>query len=623
MITIDRREERVSWVCAVLLLLNAGGIYMLAAKHLQALQVEYLLQTAALAGIGGLVAILAGAQAALERAAREELRDEAALAGRERQIFDTELDATGRRQQAAAQFRKAILPITVVIISVAEAALSVMVARRLLTVDRAPTSEVGGMLPVAAILLVVGVLSFVVGKYVAGMAFGEKRVYLRAVSGVVLLVAVLSAASALASLLLYWEQPGIARAAGWLFIVVGLALAVELVTLLVVDLYRPHGADVEDLAVYESRILGIFTQPRGVLLNLADIIEYQFGFQLTEQTLARSFRGIVLPVVAVQLVTLGLLTSLVYVQPHEYAVAQQWGRPGLQELGPGLHVRLPWPATRVERIPAGRVATLRVAPPGLEALETSDDKDIGLILWQHSVFSKGLFLAAGPQSQVDQTGVAVNLAVAVADIRYSINDARAFYTSHQRPRELLRLLSRRQLSRFLLSIDLSELLSKGPVAMQTSLRDQLQTTVDARKLGVTIVSVGIPALQPPPAVAPAFEAVLKAGADAEVDVLMAKQYVAVETAKASEEAGRYISEANAETVRTIKLAEAEVLVFQKLRAVHAKSPELYETRVAMDALELWLKDVRKVIITSKSDSDVISIELKKVRPDLLDAFGGD
>jgi regulator of protease activity HflC (stomatin/prohibitin superfamily) len=311
------------------------------------------------------------------------------------------------------------------------------------------------------------------------------------------------------------------------------------------------------------------------------------------------------------------------VQPHEYAVVQQWGRTDLQELGPGLHVRLPWPATRVERIPAGRVATLRVAPPGLQKLESSDAKDVGLILWQHNVFSEGLFLAAGPEAAADQTGIPVNLAVAVADVRYSIKDARAFYTSHQRPRELLQLLSRRELSRFLLSIDLSELLSKGPVAMQEELRDELQATADARKLGVSVVSVGIPALQPPPAVAPAFEAVLKARADAEVDVLTARQYAAIETAKAAEQASRHISEANAETVRAIKLAEAEVMVFKKLRVVHANSPDLYETRAAMDALELWLKDVRKVIIASRSDSDVITLELKKVRPDLLDAFGGD
>ena len=185
---------------------------------------------------------------------------------------------------------------------------------------------------------------------------------------------------------------------------------------------------------------------------------------------------------------------------------------------------------------------------------------------------------------------------------------------------LLQLVSRRELSRYLLENDLPQLMASGRGAMAVALRERIEVAAKARGLGVEVDSVGVRALQPPPQVAEAWEGVVQARADAGRLMAEAEAYAVKQRATAATVASTLVTEAEAATVRAVKMATAEAKTYDKLRLVHADYPELLETRAAMDAVEVWLRDARKVIIASKREREVITLELKKARPDIMEGF---
>ena len=109
---------------------------------------------------------------------------------------------------------------------------------------------------------------------------------------------------------------------------------------------------------YDSRLLGLFAEPQGVLRTIAATLDYQFGFEVSDTWFYRFMERAIVPLLLVQVVSLWLLTSLVVVDPDEVAFVERLGVPyvtaedqakGLQAslLHPGFYLKWPWPISRL------------------------------------------------------------------------------------------------------------------------------------------------------------------------------------------------------------------------------------------------------------------------------------
>ena len=122
-------------------------------------------------------------------------------------------------------------------------------------------------------------------------------------------------------------------------------------------------------------------------------------------------------------------SCLVMINPHEEGVVIRFGMIGEEVLEPGLHLKLPWPISRVERYDVGRVRTVRAGG------------DIDLrsnvpILWtnEHTIGKPTHLIVAPPKGLMKEArnsgsgdgeaekAPSVSLVNAEMDVQYRIDD---------------------------------------------------------------------------------------------------------------------------------------------------------------------------------------------------------
>jgi len=618
-----RNQERLAIGAGALQSVLAAAAFILAQGHEAAALAGHIYQAGNLVLVGGLVSFLAAFHAYLARLADEERRDNESLKERDANLFSGELEM-GRQQRALRSFTRIILPLLLMGISLAETVPALWIARLVNASDPRRMPMDTSFLPAAALLGAGAIVCFVSGKYCAGAASGGRLLFLRPVCGRLLLSAVACLIGAVAALAAHWHFPLIAQWTVWLGCLAAVALVGERIATWIVDLYRPQSRRIADRPVYESRFLALFGQPRGFFASLADMVDYQFGFQISERRLYRFLGRAVLPFLLIQIVTLFLLTAIVHVGPREKGLGESWGSAEPVVLEPGIHLMKPWPATWVSHIPTESIQQITV---GTEWKATDAESGSDLKLWLERAGGRDLVLAAGKRGGGDVSAeprtrpAAVNLGVVGITVHFRVSDAQTFFKAHHQPVALLRHVSRRALSGFLLSRDFSELLRDDISGVDDELERLIEDGVAKHDLGIEIVFVGIERLEPPPSVAPAFRDVLNAREERRQLLVAAEQFAIEELAAAAAEANEILSKARAETARITKLAAVERVNFLQQSEIYRRYPKLYRNSRWMDYLETWLPSVRKVVMTFENGQDVINIHLKKERPSLLDLDG--
>ncbi|MDP6450621.1 MAG: hypothetical protein QF773_07385, partial [Lentisphaeria bacterium] len=264
----DSRQERIAFA-GVVQLIFAATLYAFGQEHRLATGSYFVVQLANILLVGGLVAGLAAFHAWMARLAAAEAGDES-VDDTDHLLFDNETDAMGERQRARRQFERTILPVLVIGLSVLEGVLAVWVIRSQTALAITQQSaELDPLLSISSLLVAAGIVSFIYGKYCAAVAYGENAVFLRPVCGFALWSAIVCLVGAMTALLRYWGHTGIGTAVTWICAVAAVLLALERILLWIVEHYRPHTGRLPERTIYESRLLAVFSHPRGVMGNLA------------------------------------------------------------------------------------------------------------------------------------------------------------------------------------------------------------------------------------------------------------------------------------------------------------------------------------------------------------------
>lgn len=267
------------------------------------------------------------------------------------------------------------------------------------------------------------------------------------------------------------------------------------------------------------------------------------------------------------------LTGLYVVRPEQQAVVRLLGRAGAP-VKPGLHYRLPYPLTRIDKVK----------------------------VYERKRVSVGFRLGdqtTGRQPQASETQFLTgdeNLVNIQMLLQYTVRDPRQYLFAAVNPERLLEAAASAALTEQLTPIKVDEVLTVGRTSIQNAVHQRAQEIVDAYGCGVQIDNVTITQVLPPPEVADAFKDVASARGDAVRFVNEAHGYASDILPRARGEAQRMLREAEAYQVSVVNQAKGDAQRFEELLAEYAKAPDVTRTRIYLEAMEEILPRLNKVLV---------------------------
>ena len=99
-------------------------------------------------------------------------------------------------------------------------------------------------------------------------------------------------------------------------------VAIENLLSLIFEIYRPRVATEGARTLYESRLIGLLGQPQGIVTTVAQALDYQFGFKVSETWFYQFLEKALAKIILAQLAVLFVTTMVVIIDPHEKAVVE-------------------------------------------------------------------------------------------------------------------------------------------------------------------------------------------------------------------------------------------------------------------------------------------------------------
>lgn len=576
-------------------------------------------------GLGVLVALISWFQMRLEERERiEKLEfDELAKGGASSSTLFNTQDAEGfPARRSREQFEKFFVPGFTVLLLLVQGFGAWWLWRWLGKLPAAPTlnQPLVGM----AIFGMLALVLFLLGQFSTGLARLEKHRLLQPGASQVLLGAYLLAlvVAAIAAV-----QSGFDKAdligARVLVILLGL-LAIENLLTLLLEIYRPRIKGKVGRLLYDSRVVGLVSHPEGIFTTVAHTLDYQFGFKVSDTWFYQFMKRSMAWLAFCYLLILAASTSLVYVQPGEEALLERFGQPvaGREVLGPGFHAKMPWPIDAALRFRTQEIQSFDI---GIER-DLEKERQESTILWTVSHYKQeyNLLVANREPSSGVTNGVSgkkappVNLLTVSIPVQYQISDVRAWAYNYSDGGELLKEIATREVVRYLVAVDVNEIMSTGRFKAGEELRERLQAQADELKMGVRVLFVGLQDIHPPIAVGGAYEKSVGAKQTREANILKARAYAIRTNAMAIAESTRRKLTASAASTNKIAAALATESLFTNQMAAFKASPEVYAQRSYLQTLAKNSSDARKFVVAVSNANEVIMLNMEdKIRDDLL------
>lgn len=310
-----------------------------------------------------------------------------------------------------------------------------------------------------------------------------------------------------------------------------LVLALEILLNFVLDFYRPRAAGEEPRPSFDSRLLGLFTEPGGIAKSIADAMNYQFGFEVSKTWFYKLLERSVVPLIGFALLTLVAASCMMFVEAEEAAVVERFGEKR-RVVGSGFHWKLPWPIECAYKVRTRTVHEFHVGD-----LEEPDPSrtDEELILWTNKHSSEphlevltaaprlAPYLEGGRVDTVDpetargtRVTVGEGLAVPVSQLRvaltihYRILDPYQWLRTYSDPEGVLEAIAERSMTRYSAGVEVSDLLGGDRGRIESALEKSIKQEAQNRGLGIDIVFIGLQGVHPPAETAEAFQDVIGA-----------------------------------------------------------------------------------------------------------------
>jgi membrane protease subunit HflK len=282
-----------------------------------------------------------------------------------------------------------------------------------------------------------------------------------------------------------------------------------------------------------------------------------------------------------------LATSFYMIATDEQGVLCQFGRVVDDRVPPGIHAKLPWPCDAVTRLKARETKRLGlgVALAGQVTGWTPSPAEVELLSGDKNI---------------------VNVELVV---QYDIAEPRDYLFGSVAPEDLLKAAAKNALLEVVGRMPVEEVLYEKRVEIQQRVQERLAKLAGDFRAGVSINSVNIQRVYPPPEVAAAFNDVVSAKADRFRLLEEAHGYANDIIPKAQGEA--YRVERLAEAYRQEKTETANGAA-QRVRDIFAKyqtAPADTRNRLYLETLEQCLAKTRKVIVDTNGGQAPAGVSL--------------
>jgi membrane protease subunit HflK len=149
-------------------------------------------------------------------------------------------------------------------------------------------------------------------------------------------------------------------------------------------------------------------------------------------------------------------------------------------------------------------------------------------------------------------------------------------------------------------------------AIAADLVKSIQAQLDRLKAGIVVVNVNVQSVQAPEQVQAAFEDTLKAGQDGDRLKKEGLAYASDVIPKAQGTSARLREEAEGYKARVIAQAEGDAERFNRVLTEYHKAPGVTRDRLYIDTMQQVYANVTKVLIDSRSNSNLLYLPLDKL-----------
>ena len=298
----------------------------------------------------------------------------------------------------------------------------------------------------------------------------------------------------------------------------------------------------------------------------------------------RQFGGGIGVLVALAAV-LWLASGFYIVDASQRGVVLQFGR-YKETTEPGLRWRLPFPVQSHELVNLTGVRTVEVGYRGSE---------------KNKVLKEALMLTD------DENIVSVQFAV-----QYLLKDPKNFLFKNRSPDDAVIGAAETAIREVVGKSKMDFVLYEGRDQIAANTAKLMQDILDRYETGVQIRSVTMQSTQPPEQVQAAFDDAVKAGQDRERHKNEGQAYANDVIPRARGAASRLLEEANGYKGRVIANAEGEASRFKQVLVEYQKAPAVMRSRLYLDTVQQVLSSTSKVVVDSKSGSNLLYLPLDKL-----------
>ncbi len=480
-----------------------------------------------------------------------------------------------------------------------------------------------------------------IGAFYIGQARTKTFRWLRAVGAWYIMGFLIMFAAAVELCLVHFNISGFEAYFSWTCLGVLTVLAVELIINFIVDFYRPRTIE-EVRPMFESSLLSLFTEPGGVMRNIADTLDYQFGFKVSGTFIYGFVERSLFPALVIWAVVLWLFTCIDQVGPGQLGLKERCGKlVSTEPLTPDIYFKLPWPFESISRYNCTELREVVVGDDHSkdhaheEEEEEVDDghghshakpKDNRAELeakYKHVVFwdmheddaMSSYMIAVKTDGVQDTSGLPTNIAFinATFPIQYQIrpNEILKYALHNQDPEDMLRLIGESVVTEYMASALMMQVMATDRMETANIIKGRIQAAADQLDLGIEVVNVAMIDVHPAPPVVKAFQDVISAQEEMRTNMLAAEIDRVSLLPQSQAYANELVVMAEAYSASQKLIANADAERFGKQLEAYNELPALFKLRSYLDLLEKETGMIRKYIISSSIKQEVFELNFEE------------
>jgi membrane protease subunit HflK len=287
------------------------------------------------------------------------------------------------------------------------------------------------------------------------------------------------------------------------------------------------------------------------------------------------------------LLVIYLFSGTYSIANNEVGVLQRFGKIIDPNVRPGIHLALPWPIDRVNKVPMPKVERIHIQ-------DFSQNFTFGVEgLSFTSLTGLGTYGITGDNNLVNLECV---LQYEVSDpVAYLFNLGDSVQTVERSTKRFLTEMACNTILHCLSEMGVDEALTNWE-RIVFYVKEELQRRLDDLESGLDVTFVEIKELRPPARVQEYFTDVVTATIDKKRAIKEAETYYEVEKSAAKGRAARLLAEGEAYYNERVQKAQGEAERFLKLHSEYRKDRELTRYRLYMESIQEILAAVERSYI---------------------------